>query len=52
MAALRRAVELGFKDFAQLQKDAEFDPLRLRPDSQELAGHVADLWFPRDVFAH
>jgi serine/threonine protein kinase len=46
--ALRRAVGAGLRDFAFMRRDADLDPLRLRPDFQML---MLDLAFPDEPFA-
>jgi tetratricopeptide (TPR) repeat protein len=48
MSALRRAVEGGFADLSQLERDADLDPLRSRDDFRAL---LLDLAFPNDPFA-
>jgi serine/threonine protein kinase/tetratricopeptide (TPR) repeat protein len=45
---LRQAAEKGYRDVAHLEKDADLDPIRGRPDFQLL---IMDLAFPADPFA-
>jgi hypothetical protein len=47
IAALRRACEDGHRDLPQILHDPVLNPLRSRPDFQEL---VLDLSFPADPF--
>ena len=48
MAALRRALDAGFSDAAQLRADHDLDSLRSRPDFRAL---LMDLDLPADPFA-
>jgi tetratricopeptide (TPR) repeat protein len=48
MAALRRAVAMGFRDTARLRGETDLEPIRHRPDFQALLG---ELTFPADPFA-
>src|SRR5262249_23277608 len=45
VAALRRAIAMGYTDSGMLRNDPDFDPLRARPDFQLL---LMDLDFPSD----
>jgi hypothetical protein len=47
LAVLRRAVLTGHADLVQIRRDPVLDPLRGRPDFQEL---ILDLSFPADPF--
>ncbi len=40
LAALRQAIDRGFKDVAQMTKDADLEPLRSRTDFQKLLAEV------------
>jgi hypothetical protein len=40
LALLHTAVQRGFRDRAQLEKDAVFAPLRTRPDYQKLMEQI------------
>ena len=40
LAALRQAIDRGFKDVAQMTKDADLEPLRSRADFQKLLAEV------------
>jgi tetratricopeptide (TPR) repeat protein len=48
VAAIRRAIALGYADSGMLKNDPDFDSLRSRPDFQAL---LMDLAFPTDPFA-
>jgi serine/threonine-protein kinase len=48
MAALRRAIAMGFRNSDALRNDPDLDSLRSRPDFQDL---LMDLDFPADPFA-
>jgi tetratricopeptide (TPR) repeat protein len=48
LAALRRAVSMGYRNTARLRSDAQLDSLRARPGFQIL---LMDLDMPRDPFA-
>ena len=48
VAALRRALERGYRNVNLIRKDPDLDPLRSRPDFQAL---LLDLTFPADPFA-
>jgi hypothetical protein len=52
MAALRRAVDAGWRDAARLAKEPDLDPLRSRDDFRELLLSLLDLAFPSDPFGH
>jgi hypothetical protein len=43
MAALRQAVQSGYKDLARTRKDHDLDPLRARADFQKLPNQPAIL---------
>jgi tetratricopeptide (TPR) repeat protein len=47
VVTLRRAVDAGFRDLGQLQRDPDLDPLRSRADFQTL---IMDLAFPPQPF--
>jgi eukaryotic-like serine/threonine-protein kinase len=40
VANLRRAIAAGYKDFAQMKRDSDLDPLRGRPDFQAVMSSV------------
>ena len=40
LATLRRAVQNGYRDIAQMKKDTDLDPVRSRPDFQALLKEV------------
>jgi serine/threonine protein kinase len=48
IAALRQAIEDGYRDVHTVSTDNDLDPLRSRPDFQQL---IADLAFPDNPFA-
>jgi hypothetical protein len=48
VAALRRTVAAGLRDFAFMRRNPDLDPLRARPDVQEL---MMDFEFPEEPFA-
>jgi hypothetical protein len=48
MAALRRALERGYRNVNLIRKDPDLNPLRSRPDFQAM---LLDLTFPADPFA-
>jgi serine/threonine protein kinase len=48
MAALRQAIEGGYRDVQTILSDNDLDSLRSRPDFQQL---IADLTFPDNPFA-
>jgi tetratricopeptide (TPR) repeat protein len=52
MAALRRAVDAGWRDAARMAKEPDLDPLRSRDDFRELLLSLLDLAFPSDPFGH
>ncbi len=47
MDAISRAVKLGFKDYAKLRTERDFDPIRPQSDFQTL---MMDVAFPGDPF--
>jgi tetratricopeptide (TPR) repeat protein len=49
LATLRQAVSMGYRDFARLRSDTDFDSLRVRPDFQLI---LMDLAMPEDPFVH
>ncbi len=49
MATLQQTVAAGFRDAAKLRDEADFVPLRVRPDFQLL---IMDLAMPDDPFRH
>ena len=49
MGWLRKAVDAGYRDIANVRNDHDLDPLRSRPDFQLL---MQDLQFPVDAFVH
>ena len=48
MAALRQAVDMGFRDTVRLRSETDLEPIRRRPDFRAL---LNDLIFPADPFA-
>jgi tetratricopeptide (TPR) repeat protein len=50
MAALRRAVDTGWRDATRLAQEHDLDPLRSRDDFAELFLSVLDVNFPADPF--